>query len=74
LTVSVTLAGQVITGGTESLNVTVCVQVAVLPEASVAVHTMLWAPAPVKVAGTTGLLLMPGVPPQLSVAVAGGPV
>jgi hypothetical protein len=38
---SVIFAGHVIVGGTASTTVTVCVQVAVLPESSVAVQTML---------------------------------
>jgi hypothetical protein len=41
LTFSVTFAGHVIAGGVTSTKVTVCVQVELLPQSSVAVQTML---------------------------------
>jgi len=62
----VTLAGQVITGFSVSLTVTLKLQVAVLPEASVAVQVTLFVPF-AKVEPLAGLhtLVTPG---QLSVA------
>jgi hypothetical protein len=68
------LAGHVTVGGVTSLTVTVCVQVALLPEPSVAVQMIACGPTPVNVAGSGGTLVIVGEPVQLSVAVAAGPV
>ena len=67
---TVTGGGQVMAGGTVSVTMIVWVQVAILPQASVAVHrrVMVLGQAPLLVS----VKLTGKVPPQLSVAVTVG--
>jgi hypothetical protein len=67
---SVWFAGQVIAGGVLSTRVTVNVQVAVLPFASVAVSVTVVVPTPVTVVPAAGDCVIVTVPAQPSVAVA----
>src|SRR5881396_3828598 len=63
--------GQVITGGVVSTKVMCWTQVAMLPQLSVAVQVRSMPALPVQLAGVgASLKVMPGSPPQLSVAVA----